>query len=512
MVVAAGRFALGAALLVFAGAVAWAGRGLRGTDQYWYAADLVNADTLGAASNQLYPSFSLSGAAGVGDLPPRIHNVPASWVAEGLFQLGASDYQAWLILNAVLALGTATACFVTARTLGLGRAAVWAPALFLAFPLTSWLTLNALAEMSIAFLASLLMVGLVTADRSGSRWGLLLAAVSSGLLFWTRENFVLAVGVFVVFCAWLRVRRHWPLRPLVLCTIGALGFLLTRSVVFDAYPTAGLKAALMATAPGTSRPMGLYYGPVEFHLGPFVEKLVSGAVSSVIPSEVVELVTESSLIVGALIASILAWRRHGNRTLVALLVAMLGVYVATCMLYQSQNRYLYVVAPIAAVAIALAVQSMPTGRPRIPAIVGWVVCGIAVVGLLGGSLLMAREYRNSASAETQAVATIRDTLSTTEGPLLATGSNAAVITTSYSVAPRVVLVADSAINSTAEVATLLDRWGARALLGPSSDGPFLAEAVEQAFPGAELSHKGTVDTPGGALELWSVTPSGSADR
>lgn len=500
-----GRASLMLALTVFGGALAWAAKGLRGSDQYWYAADLINAGPIGDASNHLYPSFSLPAvAADAHDLPPRIHGVPVTWAAEALFNLGASDYHAWVIVNTLLALGTAALCYWAATMLGLGRVAAWAPALFLSFPLTTWLTLNALAEMSVAFFASLLLVGVVAAERTGARWGLLMGAVASGLLFWTRENFVLIIICFLIYCAWLHRRQGWPFPPVALAGTVAAAFVITRSFVFPKYPTGGLEAALMVSAPGTQGNMDLYYGPVDFQLGPFLDKLVSGALSALVPSGAVEMVTELPLVLGVAGATIMLWKSVDTRVLLVWLVVMSGAYVATCMLYQAQNRYIYVLAPITSVAVALVLGSAARVRSRRSAT--WVpaACALAVLGFVAGSALMAHQYRAGSVEETRSIAALQDSLATTQGALLSTGNSAATISVAYAAAPRAVLVADPALNTAEEVALLLAHWSPRVVVGPSSDGPFLTTAVQQAFPGASLLSVGTATTPGGELTLWEI--------
>jgi hypothetical protein len=503
-VVWTGRAVLALALGVFAAALAWAAKGLRGTDQYWYAADLVNAGPIGDASNHLYPSFSLPEvAAGAHDLPPRIHGVPVTWAAEALFGLGVSDYHAWVITNAFLALATAALCYWAARMLGLGRSAVWAPALFLAFPLTTWLTLNALAEMSVAFLAGLLLVGVVAAERTGARWGLVAAAVAAGLLFWTRENFVLVVLCFLVYGAWLQRRRGWPVLTVALAGLVALGFVVTRSLVFAKYPTGSLAETLMVSAPGTGETMSFYYSTVDFDLQAFLTKVVSGAVSAVVPSGVVELVTELPLVLGVVGAAVLLRKKADKRVLLAWLAAMSATYVATCMLFQSQNRYIYVLLPITSVAVALVIGSAGH-QPRRSSTWLPAVGVLGVLTFVAGSALMAHQYRASAVEETASTQALQDELGTTRGALLATGNNAATISVAYAAAPRVVLVADPVLNTTDEVSQLLTHWEAGAVLGPSSDGPFLTAAVQQAFPGADLVELGTAPTPGGEVTVWEI--------
>ena len=491
------------AVTTYALALARGAQGLRGSDQYWYAADLRMYDSTGrAVSNELYPTYSLGKPAPpVAAYPARIHSGPASYAAQLPHWLGLSDYHSWLAINVLLCAATAALCYATARALGAGRQAVLAAALFLLFPLTLWLSLNALAEMWVAFLTCTAVLGCVVAERKGSLVWALLAGTSAAMLYWTRDNYSLYVLAFCAFSLWLWRLRHWDLWKIAVLIVASAGLVAVGGILFPKYPHGGILSTLMVAAPGAHGNMDLYYKPAAFIISAFALKLGHGLVAALVPSGATELLTETPVIVGTV--ATLWWLRRSVQA-VGLrwwLVTAFATYLATSTFFQSQNRYIFSVVPILCIAVSVAAPSLWSRYPK-PVLIGLCVLSLAFAG---GSALEARQYRSSALRETAVVTALsRGLMANSSGPLLATGDTATVIPLSYAVLPRQVLVVDSSLNSPSDAAQLLGRWNVRFVVGPASSRPYLEHAIAAARPGAVLRPLEVLPTPGETVTLWTV--------
>jgi hypothetical protein len=162
--------------------------GVRGSDQYWYVADvesLINGR--GIQTNEVYP-VSIRGE--VAPLPrPFVHNILNIYVV-ALPALLFGAYGGWIVVNVFSSLLTAFLIFFTIVRLVDSRAVAMTFAVsYLLLPVTVWLTTQPLAEASIAPLVALAVYLYVTASAGYWRWALLM--VVAALLVYCRESFVL---------------------------------------------------------------------------------------------------------------------------------------------------------------------------------------------------------------------------------------------------------------------------------------------------------------------------------
>src|SRR5215467_13910721 len=177
------------AVVVIFVVLVWVGAfGVRGSDQYWYVADVESlVQGRGVQTNEIHP---VSVRHEVAPLPrPFIHNILNIYVV-ALPALLFGSYGAWIIVNLLSSLLTAFLIFRTVVRFTDSRAAALTVAVsYLLLPVTVWLTTQPLAEASIAPLVALAVYVYVTADASYWRWMLLM--VIAALLVYCRESFVL---------------------------------------------------------------------------------------------------------------------------------------------------------------------------------------------------------------------------------------------------------------------------------------------------------------------------------
>lgn len=482
-------------LLVLFGAV-----GLRGTDQYWYVGDLsMHTDQGRYVSNLLYPSYSLGNGTA---LPGPIHHVPTVYLAQLWVGLGVSPYVSWVITNLVAMVVSAALIFATSRLLQLGSSSMVPSALFICFPLTYWQTVNALADMALAMGTAGVLFGSVWAANRKSRLGLVVSALSVAFLVWSRDDFALVIVAFLGFCIWLTRSRGWSWRFVALVAAGSVVLAPLKALALPKHPSNGLRGAL-----SSQESMDFYYSLPAFSVQSFVEKAATGLVGAFFPSSATELFTELPILL-ATGFGLWVTRRHSQYGVVRFWTSVLFItYVAACVLFQAQNRYILPLVPATSVLFVAGLRVWVEGHPVTRRTTVGLRAALVLTVLLftAMSSMMARHYRAEAiSSDAQVDDLAHDLATQTSGPLLAIGGSAEIIPLSHAVLPRTVLAVDPGVNRPESAAELISQWRVLYVLGSEDDLDYVRTAAREARPGAEVQSRGLVHTPGGDLELWSI--------
>lgn len=203
------------AVLVFVSLI-WFGAsgGLRGDDQYLYVADVESLITgRGVQTNEIYPP---SARYNVAPLPrPFIHNILQVYVAAIPATL-FGPYAGWIVTNVVASLLTALIVYRTIIRYARPYPAIVASLAYLFLPLTFWLTVQPMADATIAPLVALTVL-IYTGRLTYSRWTLL--ALLAGVLLLCRESFAPLLGA--VPLAYVRRTRSRSF----ITGLGAIGLL-----------------------------------------------------------------------------------------------------------------------------------------------------------------------------------------------------------------------------------------------------------------------------------------------
>jgi hypothetical protein len=210
-----------AAVLIFVVLVVVGASGVRGSDQYWYVADVESLiDGRGVQTNEIYP---VTIRHEVAPLPrPFVHNILNVYVA-ALPALLFGAYGGWIVVNVFCSLLTAFLIFRTVARLADSHAALAAAVGYLLLPVTIWLTMQPLAEASISPLVALAAYVYVTANSSYWRWMLLI--VIGALLVCCRPTFVLLLPLIPL--AYVAHVTPWQIGTVARAAgIAALGFAL----------------------------------------------------------------------------------------------------------------------------------------------------------------------------------------------------------------------------------------------------------------------------------------------
>src|SRR5262245_9247276 len=140
----------------------WVGTsGVRGSDQYWYVADVESLiDGHGVQTNEIYP---VTVRYEVGTLHrPFVHHILNTY-GVALPALHFGSYGCWIAVNLASSLLTSFLIFCTVvRFTDSRTAALAVSASYLLLPLTVWLTTQPLAEASIAPLVALTVYSYAT--------------------------------------------------------------------------------------------------------------------------------------------------------------------------------------------------------------------------------------------------------------------------------------------------------------------------------------------------------------
>ena len=493
--------------------------GLRGSDQYWYVGDLSMLEAAGSpVTNAIYPSSAALFS--IDSLPPRIHNIPVTYLAGWVNKLGFVDFLSWIIVNTFLALAIACLLYLVARSLRI-KLPFLAPIFFLCFPLTIWFTLNALAEMSLALGSVLIMSGTVLVSsmkrpvREVVLVSLFLVAAGVILMLYTRENFLLLVPAQVLFALWvcrnLGLRWTWALPSLVVTTL----LIAIKPMILQPYPHAGLVSQLMAGTASEPGQMTSYYNLSQssFSILEFIAKATRGLITGIVPSSAAELITESLILAVATAAIFLLRNDEGSRMLVFWSTVLLAIYLMTCAAFQPQNRYIFVLVPFVAIFIMgflnrLWLWSQTSGRRtrRVTIQTGLGIIVLVVV-CAAASILAARTYGSDArSAMVDSTALSAQLAKEPIGSILTVIEVSGALPLAYAAVPRPVLAVNPQVTSEVDSARMIVEWDVRVLVSTNrSNFDYLSRAVDLAYGGeAELVSQPKSDGLDTTSEFWAV--------
>lgn len=353
-------FAL-ALLLLFACVLASSGY-TRGTDQFWYVADVESLVRGQHVTNNIYPA----NLAMPGPLPRSfVHNNITLYLVVPLATL-LGGHWGWLATNLVCTVGSALLVFMSLRQVSV-RVAALVASLFLLLPLTVWLTCTELSEPIYGFLATVCLFLWLQAKQPLGQALFVVAAAAAAL---AKDNLAILFLVPVVgLCLGRGEGRRTVGSTMYLGGITVLGlaiFALLRSTVFTENVNYSLAARLIFAVPARSDNMA--YGSIfsvqspNFEWALLWEKLARNilGLARFTPAEasfILPFYTLLSLFLWYLVRN---WKRlqlECKETRASLVTIILIVsYFAVVLLFQNQVRYTYFVIPSLLVSTSLLVR------------------------------------------------------------------------------------------------------------------------------------------------------------
>jgi len=449
---------------------AFAGVGLRGTDQYWYATNLIMAkEGSGFRSNSLFPSAYFPAINDQGFLlPPFVHNIPVSYLAAAVNQVVADPYMSWLALNTALCFGTALILYSLALRLWTANWATFVASVTLIFPHSVWFGLNALSEQFIIFLISLLVWSILRAVGGEGRY-VWLASLCIYVLALSRDNHILLFFVFAIYLIilrkWNRLSNFELSAPFILLS---MAYILTRFSI-PSYPSGGVLGAISSGTETISNRfpiMSSYYDPS--FVAPISEiamKVSNNIVLALLPASSLELLLETLPILLLLIGVSMAPRTKIWFTINFWSISFFAVYLATSVVFQAQSRYAVIFVSVSIIYGALIVRILTRNLRRGTKTV---IAAVVFLGLVIPSVAMALYYRTSAALDAYDLQEIAGRFSDMQNSntLLVDLDVRVTQKIGFAIAPSAVIIVDSGSLGQCLTPDFLNHYRISSIIGP----------------------------------------------
>jgi hypothetical protein len=345
------------ALVVLTACVLASSGHTRGTDQFWYVADVESLVHGQHVTNDIFPANLVT----PGPLPgPFVHNNITLYMVAPLASL-LGGYWGWLATNLLCSFGSALMVFVLLRERS-ARAAALVASFFLLLPLTTWLTCNALSEPIYTFLATLGLFVWIRAKQALGQALFVVAAVAAAL---AKDNLaILLLAPIVGLWIGRGAGRRTLGTTLYVGGITALGLILCavlRSTVFIENVRYSLAARLISAIPPKNDNMAPYFlsSAPTFEWAVFWEKLARNMPGLVrfAPVEAPFILPFYALLGLFLWGLARNWKRLGvdcEETRASVVTILLIIsYFATVLFFQNETRYIQFVIPSLLVSISL---------------------------------------------------------------------------------------------------------------------------------------------------------------
>ncbi len=498
-------------LVVIALSVFAASAGVRGSDQYWYLADVETLIHRGMiVSDTIFPVGLLGPAGSLA--PPFIHNVLGTYLA-AIPATIVGGYGGWVALNVVATLATSGLIYLAARTVADHWAAAVCAVAYPLLPITLWHTAQPLTEPSTAFFAALAISLLAVAGSSTMRWLAVVGAV--GLLYYSRESYLpllltVPIGYVIVRAGQGPGGLRAALAPMTVLWAGVVVMVVVGRALFGAQNVAFSYTRLLnAAVPGETGNMWFNFDLSSANLEdrlPFRLDLLGAKALGHAAEQFVSFDSAPFALffwtfnVLAIVALLTLWRDRRQPARVRLIVAalsMVAIHFVTITLFQNQVRYTVPAIPGLLVVFAIALSGIPALRqaaaPRTTLVVA-----LVILVALAPAVVLARAQRNDAvdaDATEQGVRALLDAnLDRDETAMIVYVGQPQVL--AYGAGPRRILYV-SPDYTTDEYDRLRAAFPARWLLAPVGS-PAIA-----GLGGSPLAPVGTVQVSG---DDWGLYP------
>ncbi|MCU1248391.1 MAG: hypothetical protein JWQ49_1420 [Edaphobacter sp.] len=439
----------------------------RGTDQFWYVADVESLVRGEHVTNNIFPA----NLATPGPLPgPFVHNNITLYLVVPLATL-LGGHWGWLATNLMCTVGSALLVFMSLQEISV-RVAALVASFFLVLPLTVWLTCTELSEPIYGFLASLcLFVWLHAKQPLGQ--GLFVVAAAAAALAKDNLAILLLVPVVGICLGRAEWRRTFGI-TMYLAGISALGltvFAVLRSTVFTENIHYSLAARLICTVPPKNDNMAPFFlsSPPSFEWAVFWAKLARNipGLARFAPAEapfILPFYTLLSLFLWYLVRN---WKRlqiECKETRASLVTIILIIsYFATVLFFQNQWRFTYFVIPCLLVSTALFVRWTERKMQML---------GLCVACLVPVALVLVLHIRKESMqqfVETKRIEQSVESHLTDKTPLLILRepSDGRFIEVAFAVRPRAALIIDQS-GFCDQLKRYRARFDARYIIGRAS--------------------------------------------
>lgn len=359
-------------LLVFGGS------GVRGSDQYWYVADvqsLIDGDT-SYTTNMFFPGKLLR----EGDSPTPNYYMHNGYAIHAAAFLGrwVGAYKGWLLLNVCLHVISALLVLKCLNNILRPVESAWVTAVYILAPIAIWQTVNPLLEQSYAFVTALFVYGYFNIRESSGAIALGLA-VCLGVV--SHPIFLLPSLSIIIVYAWNYYKRQEKINVIGFCLVSSVFFL---SMIFlkDTLPSSfqpNLAAIITSSVPGVSN-MFWHYS-IEQHA--ISVELMTAKIVTAIDRHIFSLKFSPFYIFTNISCLLILWmlvfRIRKLYWIVLPACIFVGLYLSMILLQQNHPRYQQIIAPVVFLSIGAFLAEYKINVSSL--LKGMLVLGVVLVNL-----------------------------------------------------------------------------------------------------------------------------------
>ena len=353
---------------------------IRGSDQYWYLADVERLLANGGLVSNIYFPVSFLGITEAAASENFIyHNGPmlylSAWVGK---YLGA--FNGWITLNLVFHFFNSVVIFLCSSRLTNRNIAIIVTSFYLVSPIAIWQSLNVLQEQYFSAVMAVVVISYLNRQNTFARL-LLIAGLCLGVV--SHPIFVVLAVVYAGFV----VAEGAAARNLSEVTVGLLILVvsvLLKSVTHHVFPSSWFPdfASLVGgTVPGKSN---IYWyltdAVVTVDMNLMKEKFIDAVNRQFFVARNAPLYIFTNIaMIGMLYLLLRKWSRL--KWLILPAGAVLGAYVCMVLLVQNSHRYQQIVAPVTFIVIAVVLHELGVKMRRaavVPCLAFFMVIGICL--------------------------------------------------------------------------------------------------------------------------------------
>ncbi|MEI8204590.1 MAG: hypothetical protein WCH34_16335 [Bacteroidota bacterium] len=412
--------------------------GIRGTDQYWYIADVESLMHGKNKTNDLYSGL-IMGDSSYLLLRPFIHNVLSLYLVLP-FAFIFGSYTGWVVLNSISVLIAAFMILWTInRITGNLLYSLYGFSIFLLNPIILWHTTQPLAEASVTPFVAAVVAICASAQLDFKRtFGIIIILVLANMV---RGVFfpLLILMPFVYFYLNYSKKSFWKSLFLFLMLIVTTILLIKFQLIIFGESPFGLKDLLMNALPGGSN--------MDFYLFEKVHSIDWALVSNKFINSIQKQLWSGDqwflFYLSFNIMSILLLYKICNQNSLSLQVIvfalmLLMIHIATVLIHQNQFRYMLIPFPAVLVGSVLVIEK----NFNLSDIVLKRILFIVIIGLFALSLPLAIKSRSDAQKDFVLRQQIERKVSHIVGKtgrIILCGETGYSIKAAYTLRPRVII-------------------------------------------------------------------------
>jgi hypothetical protein len=451
--------------IIFVSLILLAASDLRGSDQYWYVADVETLLKGGNTTNEIYSAQIMSAEA---HIPcPFMHNVLNLYLVLPAVKI-FGVFKGWIVTNLLASVLTASLIALLVATVANKWAAVLAYTVYLLLPLTVWQSAQPLAEATIAPFVALGVLIYVLAGTNKKLWGLMVILACAA--YYCRASFLPIL--FVIPVAYLFQSRPVGIKN-ILSALGFLGVVIFAVIIGKIIFVQGMPTSfhkmINNAIPGVTRNMHFLFSlsPRPIVLREIWLKATAHLSYQLFPhSWKLQIFYFPFNLLAILSVYLYFTKKSKMEVRVAhCAIALLLLHIATIIIHQNQFRYLLVITPAVLAGSVMVLSKVKLFQSRRMLLI--LILG-AVVFLTTSNIALVTKLRQDGFSEERlrtALHSMLDDVIPEDESLIVDASYRYNQVLSYVLRPRIVILVESGYKYE-EYQTIRERGKAKWLLCP----------------------------------------------